>query len=203
MRTYIKTNWILLTTVLVLSSLLFVKCENEKILTSDLDILHIKMETYKLKNGQIVSSSETVTYEKVPNPTELTKKFAKPKTITKIVEVVRIDTVNIVYHDTITMPFERKGSIVSKDYSLDYKSTHKGISIANLAIKPDTVEIVTGMKRKWFLGRQTQTIDVTHSNPLVKTVGLQHIEIKEKKKFYETTFFKVGAGILLGATITR
>lgn len=200
MKNYVTNNWVLVLLVLTLSSMLLVKCKNEKLLTSNLDTLHVQMESYKLKNGQLVNTTKTVTYQKVPNTTALTKQFAKVRTIIKIVEKVRIDTVNVVYHDTIALPFERKGSVVTEDYSLDYKSTHKGLSIANLTVS-DSLEIVTGVKRKWFLGKETQTIDVVHSNKHIETTGLQHIEIKPKKKFYETTLFKIGLGILIGTQI--
>jgi hypothetical protein len=200
MKTYIKTNWFLILTVLILASMLFVKCENEKLLTGNLDTLHVQMQSYKLKDGRLVNTSKTVTYNKVPNKTDLTKQFAKVNTIIKVVEKVRIDTVNIVYHDTITMPFERKGTVLTDDYSLDYKSTHKGLSIANLTVN-DSLEIVTGTKRKWFLGREVNTIDVAHSNKHIESTGLQHIEIKRKKKFYETTLFQIGVGILIGTQI--
>lgn len=200
MKNYITNNWALLLLTLILASTLLVKCENEKLLTSNLDTLHVQVESYKLKNGQLVNTTKTVTYNKVPNGTPLTKQFAKVNTIIKIVEKLRIDTVNVVYHDTIALPFERKGSVVTEDYSLDYKSTHKGLSIANLTIR-DSLEIVTGMKRKWFLGKETQIIDISHSNKLIETIGIKHIEIKPKKKFYETTLFKIGVGILIGTQI--
>lgn len=200
MKTYLKNNWFLLLTVLVLLSLLVSKCEHEKVLNGNLDSFKVQMESYKLKDGKLVNTTKTVTYEKVPEKSELTKQFTKVKTIIKVVEKIHIDTVNMVYHDTVPFNFERKGAIVTKDYSLDYKSTHKGVTIANLSVK-DSLEIVTGMKRKWFLGKETYTIDAAHSNKAVETIGLQHIEIKTKKRFYETTVFKVGVGILIGVAI--
>jgi hypothetical protein len=200
MKTYIQSNWILILLALILGSMLLSKCENEKLLTSNLDTFKVQMESYKLKNGQFVNTSKTVTYNKVPEKTELTKQFSKVKTIIKIVEKVRIDTVNVVYHDSIPCKFERKGSVITDNYSLDYKSTQKGISILNLSVK-DSLEIVTGTKRKWFLGKERQVIDVMHSNKLVETTGIQHLEIKPKKRFYETTLFQVGIGILIGVSI--
>lgn len=202
MKNYIKSNWILLLIILVAVSLLYSKCENEKILSSNLDTLKIKVNTYKLKDGKVVATSKTTTYDKVPDKTELTKQFQKVKTIIKIVETVRIDTVNIVYHDSIPCNFERTGTVLSKDYSLDYKSTQKGLSISNLSVT-DSLEVVAGTKRNWFLGKETQTIDITHSNKHIETNNIQHFEIKTKKKFYETTLFKVGVGIIAGVLIGK
>lgn len=202
MKTYLNRNWFLLLTVLILLSLLMSKCQQEKVLNGNLDSFKVQMESYKMKDGQLVNTSKTVTYTKVPEKTELTKQFVKVKTIIKIVEKVRIDTVNVVYHDSIPCNFERKGTVLNKDYSLDYKSTQKGISIANLSVK-DSLEIVTGTKKKWFLGKSVQTIDVVHSNKLVETTGLQHIEIKDQKRFYETTLFQVGLGVIIGAVLIK
>ena len=202
MKNYLKNNWLLIIICIVMASMLFAKCENEKVLSGNLDTLNIEMQSYKLKDGKIVNTSKTVTYEKIPEKTELTKKFAEVKTIIKIVEKVRIDTVMVAYKDTIPCKFDRTGSIVKKHYSLDYKSTQKGINVSNLQLS-DTLEIVAGTKRKWFLGRETQTIDVSHSNPYITNKEIQHIEIKPKKKFYDTTLFKVGIGIIAGAIIIK
>lgn len=199
-RTYLKSNWFLLLTVLILLSLLFSKCEQEKVLNGNLDSFKVQMESYKLKDGRLVNTSKTVTYEKVPEKTELTKKFAKVKTVIKIQERLRIDTVYVSYKDSIPCSFERTGNVVNENYSLDYKSTQKGITIANLSIK-DSLEVVTGTKRKWFLGKETHTIDIAHSNKLIETTGLQHVEIKPKKRFYETTLFKIGVGVLIGVSV--
>lgn len=160
------------------------------------------MNTYKLKNGQLVTSSKTITYDKVPKKTELTKQFSKVKTIIKIVERVRIDTVNVVYHDSVPCKFERKGAIVNEDYSLDYKSNQKGITIVNLTVN-DSLEIVAGTKRKWFLGKTTDYVDISHSNKKIITDKVIHFEIKPKKKFWETTVFKVGIGVLGGALLIK
>jgi len=182
--------------------MLYSKCENEKILSSNLETLNVKVNTYKLKDGKVVTTSKTTTYDKVPEKTELTKQFQKVKTIIKIVETVRIDSVMVVYHDTIPCEFERKGTVLNKDYSLDYKSTQKGLSISNLSVK-DSLEIVAGTKRKWFLGKQVNTIDITHTNKHIETNNIQHFEIKSKKKFYETALFQISIGIIGGVLISK
>jgi hypothetical protein len=200
MKNYLTNNWVLVLLVLILSSMLLVKCENEKLLTSNLDTLNVQVESYKLKNGQLVNTTKTVTYQKVPNPTPLTKQFAKVETITKIVEKIKIDTVRIIYRDTIPCVFNKSGTIGDGNYSVNYKSSQKGIILSDLELK-DTLSHVTGMKRKWLLGKKTYTIDIVNKNKYVKIEGIEHIEIKPKKKFYETTLFKIGVGILIGTQI--
>ena len=199
---YLKNNWLLLLILLLLTCLLFVKCENEKVLNSNIKAMGSKIDYYKLKNGQLVNSAKTVTYEKVPEKTELTKKFSEVKTIIKIQERLRVDTIRVAYRDSIPCDFDIKGNIVDKDYSVDYSSSNKGLSLYNLKVV-DTIEIVTGVKRKWLLGKKTNTIDISHSNKLMTTDDIKHFEIVEKKKFYDTTLFKVAAGIIFGVVVIK
>jgi hypothetical protein len=129
-------------------------------------------------------------------------KFAKVQSVTKFVTTTKIDTIAITYTDSIPCIFNKDGAIFHDWYSLGYKSNQKGITITELYI-PDSVAIVTGTKRKWFLGKQTQTIDITHTNPFVETEAVQHIEVVAKPKWYETTIFKVGLGFLGGFLLAK
>jgi hypothetical protein len=203
MKEYVKQNWFLLFTVLVLLSIIITKQKNEKVLSGNPDVLNVKTESYKLKNGQVVNTSKTVVYNKAPEKTELTKQFSKVKTIIKIVERVRIDTVRLVYKDSIPCQFERTGSLVNSDYSLDYKSNQKGISITDFELQKDTTNIVFGEKRKWIFGKTTNTIDMTHTNKLIEVQSINHYEIVPKQKFYKNPFFLVGIGFLGGVLLTK
>ena len=108
----------------------------------------------------------------------------------------------VVYKDTVPFTFEKQGNIANSDYSLNYKSNQKGISITDLVIEND-ITIVTGLKRKWFLGKETNTIDVSHSNELVKVKEIKYIENKPKKKWYDTNAFKIGIGFVAGAMLVQ
>ena len=202
MKKYIIQNWVLIAICVILAGWLISKIENEKVLSGKLDTFNVQLESYKLKDGKIVNTTKTVTYEKVPEKTELTKKFSEVKTIIKIQERLRVDTIRVVYRDSIPCDFDIKGSIVDKDYSVDYSSSNKGLSLYNLKVV-DTIEIVTGVKRKWLLGKKTNTIDISHSNKLMTTDDIKHFEIVEKKKFYDTTLFKVAAGIIFGVVVIK
>jgi len=198
--------------ILVLVSMLFAKCKNENLQLATIKALKTENASYKLKNGQLVTSAKTLiaTNEKqaielignTETIKQLTDEFSKVKSITKYVEKVKIDTVQIVYKDSVPCEFEKFGSIANEDYSLNYKSNQKGIDITDLTIDND-VTIVTGIKRKWFLGKETLTIDVTNSNKLIQNSELQHVEIQQNKPFYDTTLFKVGVGFLAGTLLTR
>jgi cell division protein FtsB len=198
-------NFILCGVCVLLLCLLFNKCENENLQLANVDALNSQLTTYKLKNGQLVTSAQTLSYTnaqlknsllgKDKTLKQVMAKFAKVQSVTKYVTTTKIDTIAITYKDSIPCVFEINDAIFHQWYSLGYNSNQKGITITELSI-PDSVAIVTGTKRKWFLGKQTQTIDITHANPFVETETVQHIEVVAKPKWYETTLFK----ILLGAT---
>jgi competence protein ComGC len=210
----LKKIWIFVLTLLclILLSTLFSKCENEKTQLANVNALNSQIKTYKLKNGQLAWSVESLGYTKEQlrkniidkdlKIKELTDKFSNVKSVTKYVTKTVIDTVEIKYNDSIPCVFEKVGAIFEKDYSLEYKSTQKGITIMELSI-PDSVMVVTGQKRKWFLGKETTTLDMTHSNKFVQTEYVQHVEVVIPKKWYDTTLFKFGLGFILGKVILK
>jgi len=206
---YIRIGWrfAIALLILFLISQLYTKCDNEKVYVSTIKALQSENTNYKLKNGQLVTSAKVAVLTEKElkeslNKTEkeLLNKFSNPKTFTKIVTNTKIDTITITYKDSVECNFERDGAIFTKEYNLAYKSNQKGILITEMAI-PDSVLIATGYKRKWFLGKKTLTFDITHSNKFVQSEQIQTFEIKDKKKFYETTIFKIGIGILAGVMI--
>jgi hypothetical protein len=176
------------------------------------EALNSQSKVYKLKNGQLVTSVETLSYSnsqlknsivmKDKKVKELTNKFSKVQSLTKYVTNTKFDTIELRYKDTVPCVFERKDSLLKEWYHIAYKSNQKGIEITELSI-PDSVIVVTGIKRKWFLGKQTQTTDITHANPFVQTNNVQHIEVVTQKKWYDTFLFKVGLGFIGGVLITK
>ena len=205
-------TWVLLISCLVLVSQLFQKCESEKLQLANVEALNSQSKVYKLKNGQLVTSVETLSYSnsqlknsivmKDKKVKELTNKFSKVQSLTKYVTNTKFDTIELRYKDTVPCVFERKDKVVKEWYNIAYKSNQKGIEITELSI-PDSVIVVTGIKRKWFLGKQTQTTDITHANPFVQTNNVQHIEVVTQKKWYDTFLFKVGLGFIGGVLITK
>ena len=133
---------------------------------------------------------------------ELINKFSKVKSVTKYVTNTKFDTIKLAYKDSIPCDFEIKDSISRKWYSISYKSNQKGIEITKLSI-PDSVIIITGDKRKWFWGKRTNVTDITHENPFIQTQSIQHIEVKEKSKWYDSTILKIGLGFLGGILLVK
>lgn len=173
------------------------------------DALLSENEVYKLKNGNLVTSAKTIALNnvqlknelrKVKSDLEMSKKFVKVETLTKIVTKTKIDTIRVAYKKKVDFDFEKVGVIENADYSLKYVSNQNGIKLSNFVI-PDSLTIITGTKRKWLFGKTTSTIDVKHTNKLIFDENVIHINKEEKKKFYDTTLFKIGIGVLIGTTI--
>lgn len=204
-----KINWIKLSVILLLLvsiCLNFVQCENSKTAYATIEAQNSEISTYKLKNGQLVSSKKTaiLTEKQLKNQIaskdkelqELTKKFSEVKSVTKSVTETKIDSVLVPFEVKVPCNFDRSDSVINKHYSFDYAVNQNGLKIKNLTI-PDSIYIVTGTKRKWFLGKETLVIDITHSNPNIKETSLQHYEIQNPKKWYQTDGAKMGGAIII------
>jgi len=189
MKEFIKQNWYWIGIIIVLISALFSRFQNDAITKHD-------TPTYKT----VTTKKESVQELKVPDT--IVKKFTEIKTVTRYVDRIKIDTITIRYKDTIPCVFERSGTINEKEYSLTYQSNQNGLNLSNLQLH-DSLLIVTGTKRKWFLGRETNTIDISHNNKYISSDQIQHIEVVPKKPFYDSTLFKFGVGFILGVAVTK
>jgi hypothetical protein len=216
MNTTINKNRIyiavLLVVCLILLSQLFQKCESEKVQLANIEALNSQTNVYKLKNGQLVTSVENLQYTnsqlknsllmKDKKVKELINKFSNVKSVTKYVTNTKFDTIKLVYQDSIPCNFERIGSDLKEWYHIAYKSNQKGVEITELSI-PDSVIVVTGDKRKWFWGKRTSVTDITHANPFVETESIQHIEIVQPAKWYDSTILKIGVGLIGGIFLMK
>jgi cell division protein FtsB len=203
---------VLMIVCLILLSQLFQKCESEKVQMANVDALNKQNEVYKLKNGQLVTSVENLNYTnsqlkssllmKDKKVKELLDKFSNVKSVTKYVTNTKLDTIKLVYQDSIPCNFERVGSDLKEWYHIAYKSNQKGVEITELSI-PDSVIVATGDKRKWFWGKRTSVTDITHANPFVETESIQHIEIVQPAKWYDSTILKIGVGLIGGIFLMK
>lgn len=210
-----KINWqriFLIGIIVFLLCLSYVQCENNKTALATIEAQNSEISTYKLTNGQLVTSQKVATMtekqlkEQVASKDkelkEIIKKFSDVKYVTKYVTKTKFDTFTLAYTDSIPCNFQKTDAIFTDWYSLAYKSNQHGVEVYDMVI-PDSVTIVTGYKRKWFLGSKTLVVDIKHDNPFVNPEYIQQIEVKEKKKWYQTDLFKVGIGFIGGIIITR
>ena len=182
------------------------KCQQHNTAVANIKALNSEILTYKLSNGQLVASKQSLELTKLQledlviskdaELQDMANNFSKVKTVTKIVTVLKLDTIKVPFDVEIPCEFERNDIIYTKHYSFDYKFTNKGFSINNLSI-PDSISIVTGTKRKWFWGKETQIIDITHSNPNIQTTGLNRYEITNKKKWHQKDAVKMTTAVVL------
>lgn len=66
---------------------------------------------------------------------------------------------------------------------------------------PDSLSIITAHRNHLF--RKDEYVVLTkHSNPMVKTIGLEQFTITEDRKWWQTWWFKAGAGFAAGSYLT-
>lgn len=189
MKDFLKTNWAWIGIIIILLCALASRCTNDNI---------TKHDTKEYKT--VATKKEAI--EAVKLPETIVKKFTQIKTITKYVDRIKIDTVVVHYKDSVPYVFERVGEIKTKEYEFAYESNNKGLKVSNLTFN-DSLIIVTGNKRKWLFGEKVNTIDISHSNKYVNSKEVQHIEVRTKKEFYDTTLFKFGIGFIFGVVIMK
>ncbi len=192
---------------LILISILFQKCEANATLVSNLEKQGKETIYYKNKLGGVTASNEVLRYEKKflkqlvidkdDSIKKLVSEFSKVKTIVKWKTQLIVDSINVPFEVKVPCDFNREGTKINKWYSFDYKVNQNGLQIDSLSIPNETFAI-SGVKRKWFWGKETITTDITHTNPNIVTKDLKSYEYTEQKKWYNTTFFKVTAGFIAG-----
>jgi len=196
---------VLLVGCLLLISALFSKCQNEELQLANVEALNKEAKVYRLKNGQLVTSVENLNFTnsqlknsilmKDKKVKELVNKFSNVKSVTKYVTNTKFDTIKLVYQDSVPCNFERIDSVLQEWYHIAYKSNQKGVTFTELSI-PDSIIVASGEKRKWFWGKRTSVTDITHSNPFVETEQIQHVEVQEIAKWFDSTIFKIGLGFI-------
>lgn len=211
-KNFIRKNWLALIVFFTLIGATYHEVRRARAHEKQVvEALTSELETYKLKNGELVTSVKVAEVDKSILKSELEKsksskqiveKFSKPKTLTKIVTITKFDTIREKYTDTIPAKFEKVGIAVRKNISYKYYITQNGITLSNIQV-PDTTTIVTGTKKKWFFGDETLTMDIHHSNPYVEDQGAKQFTIKNKRRWYESPLFLIIGGMFIGGAIAR
>ncbi len=160
-------------------------------------------QTATVKTLQLSQSNlNSQLLEKDPALKSLSKEFSKIKSVIKYRAITRIDTIKIRYQDTVSCIFERSGKVKNMNYSFTYDVTQKGMEIDSVCI-PASVTLLTGTKRKWFMGKEYVTTDITNSNPLVSIQTIQSAEITICQPWYKKWYLWLGAGIAGGIFIAK
>lgn len=188
-------------------------CERERKEKSNYEALTDSIKYYKNKLGTHTATIKTLKgnnkdlqillLDKDKELETLTKEFKKVKSIVKAETVTEIPTVKDSFTVALPCPyFERKGNVQNKHYSFQYKITPEALTLDSLRI-PNNITIITGVKRKWFLGKQYVATDVTSSNPYVKTTDLKAYQMEVPNPIYKKWYVWLGAGVLTGVLISN
>ncbi|WP_159799233.1 DUF6549 family protein [Flavobacterium sp. MK4S-17] len=206
MKKYTQSITITLLVILLVSSVQ--KCSYWKSTSNtNLDALTDTVRYYKNALGTQTASIKTlqltekqlkeIIIKKDNTLKALASEFAKVKSVLKYKTVTRIDTVKVKYTEMIPCEFERSGSRVNKWYSFNYYSNENGIIIDSLTIS-NTTAVITGIKRKWLLGRQTITTDITNSNPYIQVNDIKSAEIDIPEPWYKKWYVWFTIGVIGG-----
>lgn len=210
MKNWIKQNWVLIIVVALLFSTCTYNYNQLKLERKhNSDLIH-KVENYKLKDGTIIAST-TVTeisenrikdiIKNSPVKTkQVAKKFHKVKEISSIEQKIVIDSIYVPFKDTTDIV--KIGEKIDSNFSFKYNISNKDFTITDLKIA-DTLTIIKGVKRKWFLGKETYTVDYLHSNKFIVSEKASVIEIKPIKHWYQNKFLWFALGAITTTIIIR
>ena len=213
MLTFLKRNWIWIVLIIILISISNDYRVERNTAHLNADKLLDTVRYYKLKNGSVVASKTVLEYNdeqmkalvksSTKNMQEIAKKFNKIETVVQSITETKIDSITVSYVEPVLVDFKREGLVTDTFYSFSYNSSSEGFKIANLKLTNDTITYIKGNKRRWLLGKNTPTLDINHSNPFIKDIKIDVTELKDEKKWYQTTLFKVGIGVISGVILTE
>jgi hypothetical protein len=149
------------------------------------------------KNESIVAiqAAEIAALElKLENPVEVVKFKTRTviKTEFKVGDTVIIDRVP---HLRLPLNFYK----AEKFWVIGGQLTTKGnLQIDSLIMNADFTYAVGDTIRKGLFKRKDKVIRMRIDNPNMQITGMQNIYIKQEKKWYQTTAFKLGVGALIG-----
>ena len=202
--------------IICLVLLLVYKCdENKQNLdgyTNNIDALTDSVMHYKNVIGTHTASIKTLQIEKKQLKKLVLKKdsllnalsntFSSVKSVTKYKTITKIDTVYITHGNiTDSLPyFKLQGSSSNKWLSMEYTVTPDSLIIAPLSVYTETA-VITGYKRKWFLGKESLVTEVTHTNPYITTTGIKSAEVILPSPWYKKWYVWLAAGLAGGLLI--
>lgn len=199
--------------IILLLVLLTVQCNhnsrNKSNYLSNLDALTDTVSYYKNKAGKQTATIKTLRLKNnelnnyIINKDEelkaVAEEFSSLQYIVKYTTVTKFDTIYIPLEKPITTEnrFKVSGKKKNKWFSLNYTITNDSLTITPLLINTDA-SIVTGIKRKWFLGKETLTTDVTFTNPNISVTNLKSVAVTVNNPWYKKWYVWLAAGVTGG-----
>jgi hypothetical protein len=197
------------------------QCSDKNTALASAEALTSKVESYKLKTGELVKSQQIAILEKEnlqkniidkdAKLKEMASKFSKVTAIQTIASVkTSIPKTTVAFETPITIKevdtttgklmFKRNGSFVEpskyKWYEFGYNVTQDSLTIEPFYTWTD-IKRVDGYKRKWFLGKKTYHSDIMFTNPYINTGEVQTYQVAVPVKWHETRVFNIALGVAL------
>lgn len=164
-----------------------------KLGTQTTSIKTLKLEKSQLRNAILKKDKEL---------NILASEFNKINHITKFSSTTILDTIKVHFKDSIPCVFKRSGTQNENWYRFKYTSTQKSIEIDSLYL-PTKTTVITGIKKKWFLGAQVLTTDITNTNPYIKITKIESAEITLTQPWFKKWYVWLAAGAISGWFVTK
>ncbi|KAF2518242.1 hypothetical protein E0W68_09465 [Flavobacterium salilacus subsp. salilacus] len=209
--------------IAVLITVLLLQCEKNtdyrNIAKQNEEALTDSIKHYKNKLGTITASRQTLQLTQQQLQQELIEKdaelaalaaeFKTIKNLTRFKSNIQLEPVNFAFDEPLypasaedtTDYFERKGFTQTQWYSMGYKVTNDSLTIQPFTTWTETT-VITGFKRKWFLGRQTLVTDVTNTNPYINVTAIQAADVTVPEPWYKKWYMWLAAGFVTGIAVT-
>lgn len=139
---------------------------------------------------------------------QLSKEFVQLRSVVKFSSKLKLPAAAVKFEtpipgqtcDSLPLAFERSGAFRQKWFQFYYSVTPDSLKITDMAMN-NTTTVITGVKRKWFLGKQVVKTDVTHSNPYISTQQITSAEVVVPEPWYKKWYLWLAAGIAGGLLI--
>lgn len=127
----------------------------------------------------------------------------KPEVIIQFKERIVLKEVEIRFTDSIPcdpffMPFRKSEPF----YLISGSVKNNGITLDSIYM-PNSQSVVLGTKKNGLFKKNDHIVTVQNTNPYITTTGITSYTIKDRKKWFQTGWFKFGAGVVGGLTLYR
>ena len=201
-RNLLIRNWFGLLIAVIILFCWFGTCERNDILEANNKALSGKNTTYKNAYGTLTTKVNTLQADKSElnqllsdTVSKLAKKFSRVEMINTVTTITNFDTIKIPFKEPIPCSFVREDIERKEWYSFKYKIDSTSLTISSLQI-PNEQIVISGMQRKWFLGKQTLVTEITNTNPNIVILNATSIKTTIKPKWWESKTAIFVAGFL-------
>jgi len=132
----------------------------------------------------------------------LTKGFVSVHNVTQYKTFTLYDTLTVVYRDTVPCVFWRDGVVEKPWYRFRYTVNQKGITLDSLTFT-NTSTVISGTRRKWFLGKEIVFTEVNNTNPYITVTEIKAAEVTLPAPVYKKWYVWLGVGLASGYFLGR